>query len=164
MRAWTVRQWGAAGVAAIGTALLMGMATAIIDNPVFVRMIPTPWWAYLVWITSAVLLGLIVGTYVTPRGQVKRSDSAQHRPTLGAVLLAWFAVGCPTCNMLVVLALGASGAVTWFQPLQPVLAVLSLVLLGLALRSRLRNAESCPVPNSSVSVLDSGGVRGTDGA
>lgn len=149
MRVWTVRQWLAASVSAVVTALVMGLATALIDNPVFVRMIPTPWWAYPVWIASAVLLGLIVGTYVPPRGQHQGPDSAHQRRTLGGVLLAWFAVGCPTCNMLVVLALGASGAVTWFQPLQPLLAAISVLLLGAALRSRLRNAAGCPLPQRS---------------
>lgn len=145
MRVWTVRHWVVAGVSAVATALVMGLATAIIENPVFVRMIPTPWWAYPVWIVSAVLLGLLVGTYVAPPEQEATTGPSHQRRGLGAALLAWFAIGCPTCNMLVVLALGTSGAVTWFQPLQPVLAALSLLLLAAALRSRLRNAGSCPV-------------------
>lgn len=140
MRTWTARQWIIAGGAAALVALVMGLVTAIIDNPVFERMIPTPWWAYAVWIISSVLLGLLAGTYAAPQGQLQH-----ERRSLGAGLLAVFAVGCPTCNVPVVLALGASGAMTWFQPLQPVLAVVSLVLLGAALRSRLRGARSCPV-------------------
>ncbi|WP_092627980.1 hypothetical protein [Actinopolyspora mzabensis] len=145
MRAWTVRQWGVAGVSALVIALVMGVATAIIDNPFFVRMIPTPWWAYPIWITTSVLLGLLLATYVRPRGPWLESSSSRQRRGLGAAVLAWFAIGCPTCNMLVVLAVGTSGAVTWFQPLQPVLGVLSVLLLGAALRGRLRNASACPV-------------------
>ena len=146
MRAWAARQWVVAGTSAVLIALVMGLATAIIDNPLFIRMIPTPWWAYPVWIVSAVLLGLLVGTYVAPRGQADIASRNDQRRGLGGMLLAWFAVGCPTCNMLVVLALGTGGAVTWFQPLQPVLAAVSLILLAVALRSRLRNAASCPAP------------------
>lgn len=152
MRAWTARQWLVAGISTMAAALVMGMATAIIENPVFVRMIPTPWWAYPVWISSAVLLGLLVGTYATPRGRGESSPSSHQRRTMGGALLAWFAIGCPTCNTLVVLALGTSGAVTWFQPLQPVLAVTSVLLLGIALRSRLRTAGSCPAPKAPASV------------
>lgn len=152
MRTWTARQWLAASISAVAIALAMGMATGIIDNPVFARMIATPWWAYPVWLLSAVLLGLLVGTYVSPAGQHGTVSGSHQRRSLVAALLAWFAVGCPTCNALVVLALGTSGAVAWFQPLQPVLALLSLVLLGAALRSRLRNAESCPSPRADLQV------------
>lgn len=146
MRGWVARQWVLACVVAVAVALIMGLATAVIPNPVFVRMIPTPWWAYPVWIASAVLVGLLVGTYVNPGAQSRTATRSEQRRGFGGMLLAWFAVGCPTCNMLVVLAMGTSGAVTWFQPLQPILALGSLILLVVALRSRLRNATSCPVP------------------
>ncbi|MHB1163995.1 MAG: hypothetical protein ACYC3K_02020 [Candidatus Nanopelagicales bacterium] len=33
------------------------------------------------------------------------------------------AVGCPACNKPVPVALGASGAMAWFAPFQPVLVV-----------------------------------------
>src|SRR5699024_3079206 len=141
MRTWARNQWLVAGAATLLAVLVMGLATAIIPNPVFVRMIPTPWWAYPVWIASAVLIGLIAGTYVSPFRQ--EETGKQRRRSWGGALLAWFAVGCPTCNVLAVAALGTSGAVTWFEPLQPVLALASLALLGLALRSRLRNAAGC---------------------
>lgn len=45
-------------------------------------------------------------------------------------LLSYFAIGCPVCNKLVVLALGSSGAISWFAPLQPLLAVASVGLLA----------------------------------
>ena len=56
-----------------------------------------------------------------------------------------FAVGCPVCNKLVALALGAGGALTYFGPTQPVLGLLSVGLLLYALRERLAREESCPV-------------------
>lgn len=52
--------------------------------------------------------------------------------------LVALAVGCPTCNHLVVLALGSAGALTWFEPLQPIMGVVSLGVLAWALRARLR--------------------------
>jgi len=52
--------------------------------------------------------------------------------------LAYFAVGCPTCNHLVVLAIGASGALQWFAPLQPILALAGIVVLLAAIIHRLR--------------------------
>ena len=56
---------------------------------------------------------------------------------LGATL-GWLAVGCPVCNKLIVLALGSSGALSWFAPAQPWLAALSIVLLVAALAWRAR--------------------------
>ena len=50
------------------------------------------------------------------------------------------------CNKLVVVALGTVGARQWFEPFQPVLAVISIVVMAVALRSRLRNADACPMP------------------
>ena len=40
---------------------------------------------------------------------------------------------------------GAIGARRWFEPIQPLLAVASIVLLAWALRGRLRGAVSCAV-------------------
>ena len=64
---------------------------------------------------------------------------------VAAGLVTFFAVGCPVCNKLVLLALGASGAVTWFAPLQPILAVASVVVMAIALRLRLRGERSCRI-------------------
>lgn len=60
-----------------------------------------------------------------------------------AGLLGFFAVGCPVCNKLVVVALGTTGALQWFAPLQPVLAVASVVALAVALRARLAGQLVC---------------------
>jgi hypothetical protein len=62
-----------------------------------------------------------------------------------AGMLSFFAVGCPVCNKLVVVALGTTGARQWFEPLQPALAVASIVLLAWALRARLRSATVCSI-------------------
>lgn len=74
-----------------------------------------------------------------------RLDGTQGEKLLGGGLLSVFAVGCPVCNKLVVLAPGTSGALTYFAPLQPVLGFLSVGLLLYALRARLAGAQTCPV-------------------
>lgn len=60
--------------------------------------------------------------------------------------MTFFAVGCPVCNKLVLLALGYTGALQFFAPVQPFLAVGSIVLLAAALIVRVRRERSCPVP------------------
>lgn len=125
-------------------AILSGTPTDIVDTPLFVRMTPVVWWDYPFWAAGAVLVGLLAATYVPPAG-AERPGGAQGEKLLGGSLLSVFAVGCPVCNKLVVLALGTGGAMTYFAPLQPVLGFVSVGLLLYALRARLSAAEACPV-------------------
>ena len=53
------------------------------------------------------------------------------------------AVGCPVCNKLALLALGSSGAITWFAPVQPYLATVALLMTAGALLVRLRGQTLC---------------------
>ena len=50
------------------------------------------------------------------------------------------------CNKLVVLLLGVCGALNVRAPLQPVLRLASVALLGWALQTRLAAERACPVP------------------
>lgn len=139
---WEKRRYLAAVVAGLGWLVLSGVPTDIIDTPLFVRMTPVEWWNYPFWLASAVLVGLLAATYVAgPDGG--RSGGSQQGKALGGGLLSVFAVGCPICNKLVVLALGASGALTYFAPIQPILGFLSVGLLFYALRMRLSSERSC---------------------
>ncbi len=145
---WSPRRWLAAGVAAIVTALVIGLPTDVIPNPVFGRPVPVAAWAYPVLLVTAVLAGLLFATYVRDADGVMITDEIDapaRRGTIGGAL-SYFAVGCPVCNKLVVLALGTVGAREWFEPIQPYLAAVSIVLLVVALRARLRNAAACPIP------------------
>jgi hypothetical protein len=147
IRAWGVRQWGTAAAAALAAAVVIGLPTGVVPSGFFSRMTPVLWWNYPVWAAGSVLMGLLAATYAdAPR------RTAAERPrgarAIAAGLLQVFAVGCPVCNKLVVLALGTSGAMSFFAPAQPVLAVLSLALLAHALVRRLRTAAACPVPGA----------------
>lgn len=83
-------------------------------------------------------------------------DGSERRGrTFGTVggMLGWFAVGCPVCNKIALMVLGYTGALTYFAPLQPVLAVLSVALLLVAVVVRLKGQFSCPVPTRERSRL-----------
>jgi len=134
--------------AALLIALLIGLPTDVIPNPVFGRPVPVTWWSYPTLVVTAVLGGLLAATYVGARSGAPASLDEMDAPTRRggiAGLLSFFAVGCPVCNKLVIVALGTTGALQWFEPVQPVLAVASIALLGWALRSRLRSASACPI-------------------
>jgi hypothetical protein len=149
---WSARRWLTALAAGLATALVVALPTAVIPNPVFGRTIETTWWAYPVVVITGVLGGLLIATYVReplPGGEAIAPDEVEpDRPmTLAAMggLVSFFAVGCPVCNKLVLLALGASGAVSWFAPVQPILALVSVAMMTWALRARLRGERSCAI-------------------
>lgn len=147
---WPPRRWFAAGLTGAGTALLVGVPTAVLPNAFFTRMTPVLWWNYPVWVVTALLVGLTVATYVRAAPGV---DSRPGRVTGGGLLSA-FAVGCPVCNKLVVAALGTSGALTIWAPLQPLIAVAALVLLGYTFLRRLRGELVCLIPSWAVAASD----------
>lgn len=129
------------------TALLIGLPTDVIPNPVFGRPVPVTWWSLPVLVITSVLAGLLLATYVRePDVDAVEMDRPARAGGIGG-LLAFLAVGCPVCNKLVLVALGTTGAMELFTPLQPILAVVSTVLLAVALRMRLRNERSCPIPS-----------------
>ncbi|MDN5723791.1 MAG: hypothetical protein L0H20_12475 [Corynebacterium sp.] len=154
LRTLTPRQWAVAAGVAVGFGVLLGLATVLIPNSLFARDIPPVWWNYPVWIATSVFSGLLFGTYVRDGAEPQEVDSgddaeakrSSHAGMAGA-FLAWFAVGCPVCNKFALLALGYSGAITWFAPVQPFLAVIALVLTGIALVVRLRGRVVCALPS-----------------
>jgi len=142
--------WGALwGVVAL---VAFGLVSAIIPNPVFGRQVPPESFAIWVWIVSAPLMGLVVATYTTPYrfpegatplrivGGPDPAEEAKRGTTLGTIgsFGAFLAIGCPVCNKIALLLLGASGAMTVYAPIQPYIGVASLALLAGTLAWRLR--------------------------
>ena len=168
LASWSRRRWLAALGAAVVTGLVIGVPTALIPTPVFGREVPPTAWSWPVLVVTGVLSGLLFATYVREPGAAgagaARAEGAGAARAEGAGaaapaaegtraagiggLLSFLAVGCPVCNKIALLALGYSGALQWFAPLQPVLALAGVALLAWALRARLRGAVTCPVPVS----------------
>ncbi|GGT37392.1 hypothetical protein GCM10010271_46780 [Streptomyces kurssanovii] len=104
---------------------------------------------------TAVLADLVLATFLrpphgtgpdSPRAPEDTGDpSAKTVGRLGSArgLLSLLAVGCPVCNKLVLVLLGTSGALTYWAPLQPLVAVVSFVLLAEAALRRLSTADAC---------------------
>ena len=147
LKSWTGWRWAfALGMAAV-SALAIGLPTDVIPNPVFGRQgTPVEPWAVPVLAITALVSGLHFATYVQTGGaaDVEGLDRSGRFGSVGG-LLTFFAVGCPICNKVVVIALGTSGALTWFAPVQPYLGLIALGLLAWALRVRLRGEVACPV-------------------
>lgn len=145
--AWSSRRWTSAGVATLVTILVLGLPTDLIPNPLFGRQVEAPWWTWPALLITSVLSGLLFATYVRePGGVAAEVDSDGKRGIAGGVLTS-FAVGCPVCNKLVILALGYAGALKWFEPVQPFLGAMAIGLLVWALQARLRGQLACATPS-----------------
>ncbi len=117
--------------------VVIGIPTALLPNPIFGRMIAPTVVDYVVFAVTVLLTGALAATAAWPSA----CPLPQRRFGAGTVV-SFLAVGCPTCNKLVVLLLGTSGAVQWFAPLQPVLGLIGIGLLTSALVVRLRAVRS----------------------
>lgn len=144
MASWPARRWLVALATAVLAALAIGVPTGVVPTSFYTRMTPVTWWDYPVWAVSAVLMGLVAATYVRAGGA--GGGPERRGRTLGAGVVSTFAVGCPVCNKLIVAAIGTSGALTYWAPLQPVLGVASIAVLTAALAIRLRADTACRAP------------------
>ncbi len=143
---WNSKKWAAAVAGAIGTLLLVAIPTAMIETPIFGRAIAVTSWSWPVLIITSMLAGLLLATYIA----VEPSKAGDRQLKLGAAggVLGFLAVGCPVCNKLVLIALGTTGALNFFAPIQPFLALLGIVLLGYALQVRLKGESACALPKN----------------
>jgi hypothetical protein len=140
LRLFGIKGWIAATLGAVAAFIVLGIPTAMIDNPLFTRMIPARDQDYLIWIASSLLLGFVIGTFAI--SSVKGSGGK----AMGSGMLTFLAVGCPICNKLVIVLLGISGALAYFEPVQLYLGIASVIFLGWTLLLRARSViGACPV-------------------
>ncbi len=130
--------------------LAFGLVTAIIPNPVFGRSVPPEPFAIWTWLLSAPLMGIVMATYTAPAAETpielvtlgpEAAIAADRRSTtLGGLagFGAFLAIGCPVCNKIALVLLGASGAMSVFAPIQPFIGAVSLGLLAATAVWRLR--------------------------
>lgn len=133
------RYWVRACLVAAASALVIAVPTRLIPNGFFSRMTPTRPQDYAFLVVSSALLGLTLAA--------RQATARTERSAVAGGVATYLAVGCPICNKVVVALLGASGAIAYFAPIQPVLGLGAVALLFAALRRRLKavNAESCSV-------------------
>ena len=150
MKCWPLRRWVVVASSAVAAVLFVGVPTALIPTPLFGRAVAPTMWAWPVLLVTAMLSGLVTATYVATSSTAMPGGAAE--PSRGGVaggFLVYLAVGCPACNKIALLALGATGAIRWFAPVQPLLAIAGILLLAYALRRRLAGERACPVPTSA---------------
>ncbi len=122
--------WAKALAYALGAAVLIGVPTVIIPNPIFAREVATTPADYVIFVISTILIGV---TWAVPNPG--RAPETENRSLWGA-FGTFLAVGCPTCNKIILVLLGSSGALTYFAPVQPLLGVGAIAFIVAALRRR----------------------------
>lgn len=140
LRAWGPRQALVAAAAGAAVALVIGLATVLIPNPVFAREIPTVPWNYPVWILTSVLMGVLVATYVQPdvppdaepSGATARDTAEAGRDVEATAQPATSDTGAPVdgSERRSARAGGAAGILAWFAVGCPVCNKIALIALG----------------------------------
>ena len=146
--------WAAALLTGAVAYVAIAVPTALVVTPIFGRSIAPRGIDHVIAVVSALLIGMVWAARRQPvdgsssEDSVDVQDQVARRRSLFAGLLAGLAVGCPVCNKAVLVALGTSGALNVWGPIQPLLGVSALVMLGLVLRSQLRRvgALGCSLP------------------
>ena len=147
VRDWTLRRWLVGAATATLVYVLVAIPTVLIPNSFFSREIPPTWWSYAALAATSLLTGMLTATYVA--SPIARTGATNKSGMFGSVL-AFFAVGCPVCNKVVLLALGTTGAMKLFEPVQPALALLSIGLLAWALVRRISQENACRAPAAAL--------------
>lgn len=144
---WRIKNWVVAAASSIATVVIIGIPTAMIANPIFGRAVAVTDWSWPVLIVTAILAGLLIGSYVA----IDPTATGERELRFGTAggILGFLAVGCPVCNKLVLIALGSSGAMTYFAPVQPFLGIAGIAFLMYALRTRLQNQAGCKLPTQN---------------
>lgn len=144
LKTWPKVRWYATIATALLAFIVIGIPTAVIPNSIFGREVEVTAWSIPVLAATSLLSGLLLATYIAAAPAVDDQKSARFGGA-GAVL-SYFAVGCPVCNKLALVALGYSGAIKYFAPIQPFLGFLSIALLFYVFRKRVLNEGSCAIP------------------
>lgn len=141
---WSAKRWFVATTVGLLTYFVIGLPTAVVKNPIFGREIAVTDWSITAIVITSMLSGLLTATYV--KNEFSDDNPKQLKVGSAGALLSFFAVGCPVCNKIALIALGYSGAIQYFAPIQPYLALAGIALLMFSLRMRLNNEYSCSLP------------------
>ncbi|MEW6721765.1 MAG: hypothetical protein AB1324_00730 [Candidatus Micrarchaeota archaeon] len=114
-----------------GLFILFSLPTALITNPVipYIRMMPATPLDYAFLLTTSVLGGIYLA--------IPAASCAMDNAAGGGALLGFLSFGCPTCNQLLVLMLGYPLLLGIFDPLRPVIGVLSVAMLAYAINKKI---------------------------
>ena len=111
--------------------LVFGMITSVIQNRFFTRMTPVGWLEHSSLVITSVLLGVYIGIFYY--GKITGKDRLCNASTITGGVFGFLTFGCSICNKILVFLLGITGVLIYFDPIRPVLGILSIGLLVFAI-------------------------------
>lgn len=147
---WPFKRWLVAIFTALVTILVIGIPTAVLPTPFFGRAVAVTSWSIPVLFITSILTGLLIATYIKTDDKVQEERSLKVGGLGG--FFSFIAVGCPVCNKIALLALGSTGAVRFFAPVQPYIAFAGIALLFYAVRKRVLSESMCSVKFTNYSI------------
>ena len=140
---WPIKRWAVALLTALASVLAIGIPTAVLPTPFFSRAVKVTTWSVPVLVITSLLMGLLVASYVKTGEEIPEERSLKVGGLGG--FFSFIAVGCPVCNKVALLALGSTGAIRFFAPVQPYIAIAGIALLFYAVRKRILSESMCSV-------------------
>jgi len=133
------RRYLKATLVGVGAFVVFGIVTGLIPNPLYIRQVPRTPLDYL-FLTAT---GAFLGAYSLQRTNDGRND--EKAATAGTVL-GFLAFGCPICNAFLLALFSSSALMTYFDPLRPLVGVVSVAFFAGLLYSRSRSScEACGI-------------------
>lgn len=117
--------------------VVFGVVTGLLPNPIYVRMVSRTPADYVFLTATAVFAGAFV--YQRSLAETPIGD----RFAAGGIVGGFLAFGCPICNAVLLALFSSSALMTYFDPLRPLLGVVSVVFFAGLLYYQRRRCEVC---------------------
>ncbi|WP_123619649.1 MULTISPECIES: hypothetical protein [Halobacteriales] len=121
----------------IGVFVLFGAVTGLLPNPVYVRMVSRTPADYLFLVATAAF----AGAFVYQRSLAEKPIG--DRFAAGGIIGGFLAFGCPICNAVLLALFSSSALMTYFDPIRPILGVVSVACFAALLVYQRRRCEVC---------------------
>ena len=128
----SARNLARGAAAAVAMFVALGTVAALWSNPFFMRMTPSSGFEIALLLLQSVLAGIYVG--------LPQSTCGTRTAGAGAVI-GFLGIACPVCNKVLVLLIGSTLLLEYFEPIRLYVALGGAVLLALAVWLKLSRTE-----------------------
>jgi hypothetical protein len=116
--------------------VMLGTVAALWPNPFFMRMTPSSGFEVTLLLLQSALAGVYVG--------LPTSRCGKRTAGFGAVI-GFLGIACPVCNKVLVLLIGSTLLLEYFEPVRLYVALAGVALLAVALWLKLARRECIEV-------------------